>query len=276
MMTYYETWLSERDPLKTFWFRDKPQVEVRAVLDVPFDVRKHFPDSPYTKAVYALTIDRVIEDENELLWLMDYKSARQVQTMHFATDPQIGAYYWAASAIYKRPIGGFIYQQHRKDLPKDPRFTAAGRLSTDKNQLTTHRAYRKALTNVFGHDPKRWPQVNLNFLNELAQEETADADKFIRRDRILRNEHSHESEGTKILLELEDMLNPHLPLYPNPTRDCVYMCPFMHACVSMDDGSDFEYELELQHGPRPSEEDSWRKLLPPPQELTVPQLQVQW
>src|SRR4051812_44228 len=271
MMDYYSLWLTERDIYKTLWIDGIPQVEVRAHIDVPMDIKKLYPGSPYDKAVYSVTIDRVVEDESGELWLVDYKSAKAIQTLHYATDPQIGAYYWAAGYIYNRPIAGFIYQQHRKDVPHQPKVTAAGRLSTDKRQLTTHRHYRSVLVNIYGPNFEKWPAENLNFLNFLAGEEGADADRFIRRDKIFRNEHSFESEGTKIMLEMEDMLNPDLPLYPNPTRDCAYMCPFLHACMSMDDGSDWEHELSLAHGQRAKEQEEWRSHLPIPkgQQQTV-------
>jgi hypothetical protein len=276
MMGYYEMWLSERPELKTFWYHGKPQVEVRARIPVPFDVKKHFPDSPFDRVEYSVTIDRVSVDDDGLLFPIDYKSAKQMQVMHFPTDPQIGAYYWACSHIYPdMEVGGFVYQQHRKDVPQDPRFLASGRLSSDKRQLTTHRAYRRVVMNIFGKDPDKWPKENLDFLNYLAQEEGPTADKFIRRDTVYRNQHSHQSEGTKILLELEDMLNPNLPLYPNPVRDCVYMCTFYHSCVSMDDGSDWQHEIELLHGSRPKEEDSWRQHLPHPSSVS-PAPPIQW
>lgn len=271
MMDYYSMWLSERDIYKTFWFNGIPQVEVRAHVEIPFDIKAKYPTSPYDKAVYSVTIDRVVEDpEDGGLWLVDYKSAKAIQTLHYATDPQIGAYYWAAGYIYDRPIKGFIYQQHRKDSPQIPRVTSMGRLSVDKRQLVTHRSYRAVLVNIYGPDFNKWPGENLSFLNNLAAEETPDMDRFIRRDKIYRNEFSFESEGAKILLEVEDMLNPDLPLYPNPTRDCIYMCNFLHACLSVDDGSDWEYELEMAHGPREMETDLWRSNLPQP--LQQPQL----
>ena len=263
MMDYYSLWLSERDKYRTFWFNGIPQVEVRAHVEIPFDPKSKYPSSPYDKAVYSVTIDRVVEDEDGQIWLVDYKSAKQIQTMHYATDPQIGAYYWVAGYIYDKPIAGFIYQQHRKDIPQTPRVTSLGRLSTDKRQLVTHASYRKVLVNIFGPNAEKWPSENLTFLNFLAQEEGPDADKFIRRDKVYRNQYSFQSEGTKILLEVEDMLNPDLPLYPNPTRDCAYMCPFMHACLSLDDGSDYEYELSLAHASRGPENDQWRLHLPP-------------
>lgn len=270
MMEYYSLWLSERDTYKTYWHEGVPQVEVRAHVEIPFDIQKKFPGAPYDKAVYSVTIDRVVEDSDGWLWLVDYKSAKQIQTLHFATDPQIGAYYWVAEYIYNRPVRGFLYQQHRKDVPQEPRITSLGRVSTDKRQLVTHASYRKALVNIFGPNVEKWPNENLLFLNELAREEDPDKDKFIRRDKIYRNEASFQSEGTKILMEVEDMLNPNLPLYPNPTRDCAYMCPFMHACISLDDGSDFEHELQIAHAPREKENELWRQHLPQPKTQQLP------
>jgi hypothetical protein len=280
MMGYYELWLSERQPLKTLWIDGKPQVEVRALIPVPFNVKERYPDSPFDSVLYSVTIDRVCEDDDGLLWPLDYKSAKSVQTMHLPTDPQVGAYYWALGHIYPdRQVGGFIYQQHRKDVPEDPRVTMSGRLSVDKRQLTTHRAYRRVLKNIYGADHNKWPQENLKFLNELAASEEAEADKFIRRDKVYRNQFAAETEGTKILLEVEDMLNPNLPLYPNPVRDCVYTCSqFYHACIAMDDGSDWQQELDLLTKPKGQEDDKWRTFLPTLQDLSQPQLTVvpQW
>lgn len=282
MMDYYLVWLSERDGYKTFWYNGIPQVEVRAHVEIPLDVKRLHPESPYDKAVYSVTIDRVVEDpEDGGLWLVDYKSAKTFAQLHFATDPQIGAYYWVAEHIYPgKWIKGFLYQQHRKNVPEAPRITAAGRLSSDKRQLTTHAAYRKVLTNVYGPDSQKWPAENLATLNYFAGEEQPDMDKFIRRDKVYRNQYSFQSEGTKILMEVADMLNPNLPLYPNPTRDCTYMCPFLHACVSMDDGSDWEHELVLAHSSREKENELWRKKLPHPSQLLLAQQPssnpVQW
>lgn len=64
-----------------------------------------------------------------------------------------------------------------------------------------------------------------------------------------------------------DMLDPLLPLYPNPTRQCSHLCSFNSPCVSMDDGSDYEYELELGYEYKPGEYDGWRVNLPHPEEL---------
>jgi len=111
------------------------------------------------------------------------------------------------------------------------------------------------------------PEKNIAFLNKLALYEDDFKDPFIQIDRIHRNERTGQSEGTLIMLELEDMLNPNLPLYPNKTRFCEntwkpeLSCPFISPCVSLDDGGDWQHELEMTTVPREETYDAWRDKL---------------
>jgi hypothetical protein len=160
-----------------------------------------------------------------------------------------------------REVVGFIYQQHRKDVPDFPKVLANGRLSINAKQKTTHRHYRACLQNQYG-DVLNAPKENIDFLNWLVGQEDENRDFFVRRDRIFRNEHQIQAEGEKLLLELDDMLNPDLPLYPNPTRECGSMCHFNVPCINMDDGSDWEGELEMSFRQKDTQFDSWRNFLP--------------
>lgn len=256
MLSYYaDLWLQARDPLKTFVWEGKPQVEVNVLVPVPYE-------SPhYDKVYYAVTMDRVVEGDDGFLYIVDYKTAKRIQTQFYQTDPQISAYCWVASRLYNRPIGGFIYQQHRKDVPDEPRVLGDGTVSVSRTQLTTHRMYRRSLLNIYG-DVVKAPKQNIEFLNWLNEIETSSQDRYVRRDWIYRNEYQIESEGAKILMECADMLNLDLPLYPNPIRECGNMCPFNNACVSMDDGGDWEHELETAFMPKDNNFESWRKYLP--------------
>jgi hypothetical protein len=257
MLDYYsDLWMIGRDPLETFIFNDTPQVEVHALVPVPFSTPH------YDQVLYACTLDRVIIDELGRLWIVEYKTAKTIFTLHYQTDPQIGAYQWIAPVIYGKPIEGVIYQQHRKAPPGEPNILTSGEVSTAKHQRTTHRYYRQALVKLYGKEVIKWPHAQLDYLNQLAKQESIDYDAFVRRDRIRRNEHQRAAEGTKLLLELEDMLNPNLPLYPSPTRDCANLCSFHNACVSMDDGSDWEYDLEVTMQQKEATFDSWRAFLP--------------
>lgn len=256
MVQYYtDSWLQSygRDPLATLILDGVPQVEVTFEIPIPFDA----PDGE--PVFYRGTIDRVVVDRDERVWLLDYKTAKNFETLHLDLDPQITAYCWAGSAIYDFPISGMIYQQHKKREPEEPLFLKSGKFSVAKDQSTTYGLYKKALKKLY-RDLDDAPNENIRFLNHLASSETEDQDRFVRRDYAYRNQHQIEVEGTKILLELEDILNPNLPLYPSPTRDCSW-CSFRTACICMEDGSDWEHELETTMQRRDQEDAQWRPYL---------------
>jgi hypothetical protein len=256
MLDYYsEHWLGIRDPLRTFVYRGVPQVEVHALIPVPVKTPH------YDKVLYACTLDRVVEFDNGDLGIVDYKTAKRFQTTFLQTDPQISAYMWIAPQLYPgRRVTRFIYQQHRKDIPGLPEPLATGRFATTASQLTSHGLYRTALISQYGAVLSA-PKENVDFLNWLATQEDEDHDKFVRRDSVYRNRAQCEAEGVKLLMELEEMLNPDLPLYPSPTRDCGGMCDFNSACVSLDDGGDWEFELELMFEQKDAVFDSWRQYM---------------
>ena len=258
MLDYYsDEWLPQRPNYETVWVDGVPQVEVEFEIELP--IPEQWADF-WEKVVYQGTIDRVAKDEYGRLWIVDYKSAIRLEQSHLETDSQINAYCWAGAHLYGRNVEGFVYQQHRKAVPDDPRYLASGKLSQNKSQLTTRRRYKDALLNIYG-EMNKVPQEYLDTLNYFTQQEDDKGDKFIRRTLVRRNAHQIEAEGTKILLELEDMLNPDLPLYPNPRFDCG-RCFFNQPCISLDDGSDWVQILDENTEYRVKEDKRWREHLP--------------
>jgi hypothetical protein len=142
--------------------------------------------------------------------------------------------------------------------------------------------YAKLLNDMYG-GVENSPRENVIAYNRLLSMEDEDRDKFIVRHRITRNPRQLESFEQKVLLELEDYANISLPLYPNATKDCEYMCPLQAACVAMDDGSDFEGILDTYSRPyiggltqREKEQSQWRHLLPEPNQVQMPQDQDEY
>lgn len=265
MMDYYILWLQQRTNslLKTYWVDGVPQVEVNGRFKIPWEKGKFGYDEVY----YSFTIDRVCIDEDGFLWPLDYKTAKVIETLHLLTDPQVTAYMWLAPFVYSKPIGGFLYQQHKKSIPNPGRLIYGGsKVSTAENQSTSYIMYRKTLIEKYG-SVDRSPEENQNYLKRLMMYEDEWKDPFIQIDKVSRNERRGESEGAIVLLELEDMLNPDLPLYPNRTRFCLntwkpeLSCPFISPCTSLDDGGDWITELELTTDQRESNYDSWRSSL---------------
>lgn len=263
MMNYYVLWLKQRPqlPYRTYWVDGVPQVEISFKFDIP--VRQELLDRfEVDRVVYSGTIDRICEDiEDGSLWAVDYKSAAAIATLHYMTDPQIGAYMWAMPYIYPgKTIGGFLYQQHKKSLPNPGRILKNGEVSLAQNQMTNHYMYKQSLLQQYGELSKASPD-HIGYLNSLLRTEQPLSDDFIRIDKVYRNEHSAQAEGVKILMETEEMLDPNLALYPTPTRDCSSFCPFLSPCVSLDSGLDWKQELDLLMKPRDTVYDSWRKKL---------------
>lgn len=273
MMDYYQDeWLRFRKADQTYYDNGVPQTEVNFEIPVPLEEHPHL--EALAKAhgadcvLYRGTIDRVAIDEEGNLWVVEYKTAKRAEHLHYQTDPQVTTYVWAATHIYDRPVAGVVYQQFIKEEPKPPRLlSTTGRISTASNLATSAPLYRRQLENMYG-TVSGAPEANINYLYDLEQKESPDKDRYIQRVRVYRNPVQTQHEAVKILMELEDMLNPDLPLYPNPTRDCSRMCSFLGACVSMDDGGDWNSELDQEFSERDQAADRlWRDRMPSPEVL---------
>lgn len=175
---------------------------------------------------------------------------------------------WAAQHMYPdKEIAGVVYHQFVKKVPELPRIIGKGVVSTASNLTTSAVLYRRQLDALYG----KWglaPKENRDYLINLMTKEDENNDKYIQRTYIERNLTQTTNEAQKILLELEDMLNPDLALYPNPTRDCSRMCSFLAPCVSFDDGSDWETPLAARFSERDGPADRfWRMRMPDPGKL---------
>lgn len=218
---------------------------------------------------YHGTLDRVVRDRYGRWWIMDWKTAKGADTNKLETDDQISAYMWAAEQWFRRPIHGFVYVQLTKDVAKPPKRLANGQLSTDKKQKTTYNLYRKALIEDYG-EVRRAPKKMIDFLNWLASEETPEGDRFIRWDMVTRTREQKIATYHHIMAEVKMMIDPDLYLFPNPTRDCIWDCPFRDACLMIDKGQEGQAYKWLQEyfEPRPREEDGniqeWRERIPWP------------
>lgn len=261
MLDYYKQWEPAHAKWKTVWLDGKPLVEQKFSLvleEVPYEV-----DGKPVEVVYHGTFDRIVEDEQGDWWILDYKTAKSYDSSKLDLDTQISAYCWAAEQWYNRPIAGMIYLQMIKTVPKQPRITTKG-VSTDKRQKTTRAIYKQALINYYGTVDKA-PEAAISFLNDLAYEEDQFGDAFIKYDLVTRNEEAKLSAYRHIIDEGKEMTNKDLAIYPNPTRDCSWDCPFKSVCIAQEEGADWEYLLETDYEVRPEtmqdEIPMWQKRL---------------
>lgn len=265
LLSYYvEGWLPKRKGVfRTLWLNGEPMVEVQFRIYLPeLSEKVGFP------VYYEGTFDRIVIDEEGFIYILDYKTAARFDTAKLETDAQINAYCWAGEQVIGRPVEGMIYMQFLKASPTGPKILKSGLPSTDVRQRTTHYHYKQALDEIF--DGSQYPKEYVAFLNELAMQESPEGDKFIRYDKVRRNESFRKAEAWKIYAEGLEMLTFDLPLYPNPTKDCSWDCSFRPVCLAMDDGSDPEFLLAENYQKRKEDNQEWRKKIKWPDQPTEP------
>lgn len=278
MLDYYITdWLEEHPEwFKTLWVNDgegiaRPQVEVEVAIDLTNLLRERADGNPWMdwldevlgdKTVeYVTTYDRVVIDDHERLWGFDYKTAATYDELNLLTNPQAGSYDWSMDLFYT-PHGykpeGIIWQQHRKWFPVPPKRVNLGKknegFSMAVDQATTYRIYKRAIRDYYGTIPEKYNEM----LALLGNAQDDNGDRFVRRDLLRRNQQQRENEQEKILVETLEMLDPNMPLYPNPTKDCSWDCPFKVPCLTMDDGADYQYVLGSEYVQWKGYKDPWR------------------
>lgn len=266
MMDYYELWLESRDPLKTLVEGEgEPQVEANFHIEIPKEdlspyIRHHTILDRIDQILYSITIDRVTIDPFGRLWAVEYKSAKRYEWFHLDTDPQVTAYAWGMHLRYPDyEIAGTVYQQHKKQTLQPPKFLSSTKqFSTSKGQKTSLALYVGALRNLYGSSESKWPEDNRRFVEFLKTQESDIEDSLIRRDFVERSPAQIQAEYRKMLPEIAEMLDPNLPLYPNPTRDCSWQCPFNTACVEMDQGGDWFHLLHGNTMSRTAPQTYWR------------------
>lgn len=260
MLEYYLKWLQNKEVFETLWLNDKPMVECSFELQIP-ELTEYAKSKGVAEMItYHGTIDKIVTDTEGRWWLVDYKTASTIDTKKLATDPQISAYLWATEQYLDHDIEGMIFMQFAKDVPHPPKRLAKGGFSKDKRQTTLHGDYCQALLEEFGEVPQEYVEI----LNELAMNETLEGNRYIRWDKVERNNDSKESTYQNILEEGYDMIDQLVQArcYPNQTRDCAWDCPFRMVCIAQEEGHDykellvdnFEVRVETAKGER----DKWR------------------
>lgn len=286
MLKYYQKWLNvpDRPKYKTLMERNAqgelvPCVEVGFEIPLPYrqdlsqltqapqtfrslEISKWMRKLGADLIVYRGHIDRVAVDEYGALWIFEYKTAASYRNFHFEVDPQVTAYLWAARILWPdHPIAGVIYQQHHKNPPEPPRILSNGQLSVASTQNTTSLLYRESLIDLYG-SVERAPKKQQRYLDTIRNQEADNRDKGVQWDVVTRTEKQLRAEENKITLELSEMLNPDLPIYPSPSDKCRW-CDFRAPCVAVDSGYDYRRMLNESYEPREDyADDAWRHHLP--------------
>lgn len=258
MLSYYaDMWLLKpgREQFNTLYLSqsepntiDIPAVEFKWAIPLPIT-------GPNGESVhFAGTFDRVVRDAEKRIWVIDYKTAASMASGGLETDSQVSGYTYAARKLFGSDVEGVIWQQHLKKQATGPALLKNGEFSKNKAAGVPWLLYNAALIERYGKVPAEYRE----HMAALLEEETEYGDAFVRQTRIRRSPKSSANFEKQLLDTVEDMLNSELKVYPNPTRDCAWDCQVRTACITMDDGYDYEDVLEQNFISRPEETD-WRE-----------------
>ncbi|HKU52416.1 MAG TPA: PD-(D/E)XK nuclease family protein, partial [Nitrospira sp.] len=160
-------------------------------------------------------------------------------------DEQITTYLWATINEQDMPWSGqmvdrALYTALRKRYPTPPTPTYQGKaLSVDRTkEATTAEMFEAAV--------KADPVLGEWFRNTKKAQDyytylCAEGDEvFVMREMTTRNDAEIKAHGRHMRMIAEEMLDPNVRIYPNPTGNflCLH-CAFRSPCLAADDGSDW-------------------------------------
>lgn len=185
-------------------------------------------------------VDLVLK-RSDGIWVIDHKSHKTRPSWNgLENDDQLTAYcylFWRSTGIIPR---GVIYNALLKRLPEEPRRLKDGSLSRDKSQAVTYDTYLQQIEAI-GDDPKKYTDM----LTYLAQKGWSD---FFAREGSTRNVEELQAYERRTAVKYREMLaakaDPRRLVYPAPTMFKCGYCAFQAPCKSMDDGGDYEAQLE--------------------------------
>jgi hypothetical protein len=220
MLERYFVWASEAD-------RFVP-VQVAAQFDVVIPDPRSPDDglvTPDGRAIrYRVRIDLVVMDEHELYWLVEHRvvGSPWYDLDQLLIDEQSLSRSWSWELGFLAKIEGTIHNELRKGVPSEH--------ATPADEIVT--------------------QVIQGPSGLIKQQENA----FFRRTQIPRSEYEFEQHRVHAALEVIDMVDPQLSLYPNPSIQNCSSCVYRQPCMAMSYGSDVHSVLEASYQKRTSED----------------------
>lgn len=182
------------------------------------------------------------------LWVVDHKSASKPWTPKWIEfDDQATGYCYTVWRLTGKVPRGVIFNVCIKDQPKEPRVGKKGDLSYAKDQRTTPDMYREALRE---HGLLKRGKITSEKHAECMASLLAHGwDRFFFRYETTRNEHQLMAFEERLFFEYMDMeetLENHELLYPNPSTFICRGCAVAPICLAMEDGSDYQDIIDHQ------------------------------
>jgi hypothetical protein len=189
------------------------------------------PNNDGTDSMFWLkgTIDGIAIDPKKRYWLLEFKTAGDMQDSWIELDEQATIYIWLAEKIFNIRIYGVIYTIMRKKIPTEPKILKSGKMSKDKGQSTSPYMIAKTIKEKGIED-------------DMTDFQAVMSSKYIKRIIVRRSEHEIRNTVNRIMQVTQDMINPRI--YANPGWNCYWDCPYYRLCLGLQDNADIQYMVE--------------------------------
>lgn len=193
--------------------------------EIPFEV-------PVLQSTNLVGIFDGIVEMGGKYWILEHKTASQINTRHVLRDKQVSMYVSAARML-GIPVEGVIYNTLRKGLPQKPALLKKGGLSRSLSNNITYESYLEAIEE-HGLSPEDY-QEQLNVLKEREN-------PFFHREFVPRTEGNDDQvwEDVQKTEELRAILVKNNIFPRNDTKDCAWDCPYAELCLAEFEGHDTE------------------------------------
>jgi hypothetical protein len=246
MLEHYFEWAPKVDRFAPI------QVETEFEVNIPDPDRPGHdlvvPDSvPILPIRYRGRIDMLLLDEYNSYWLIDHRLAieKWEETDQLLLDEQGVSHCWALEHLYPgMRVAGVIYNELRKVTPYGLPQSAEVNLSTGGNQDMKHEAAPIVQNRRIYMQAIREPDFGVK----------QQGNELFRRTQIPRRRDMIENFGRQIVLEVRDMTDTEIRLYPNPSSETCSICPFRRPCIAMTEGRAIDSILEISYRKRGHEE----------------------
>lgn len=193
--------------------------------------------------VYEGRMDMMAQDDKGFYWIFDWKTTARIMdtTEYLYLDDQISSYVWAMKKL-GLDVRGFQYHEQHKSFPTAPvrnKTIRMGRaFSVAKNAPVEYDSY---LTAVMTEDKEAY-EMGLydEYLTYLKEEGVT----FWQRHKIIKSPEELASVEYNIGLEVLDMLQKDLLIYPSPNKFSCDWCAFRQPCMEKNANGDFQFALD--------------------------------
>lgn len=227
MLNRYFEWAAAMDRFSPI----RVETEFEVNIPDPFHPGQDLAAQEGVPIRYRGRINLLVVDGHDAYWLVKHQIVDEQwnDLDHLLLDEEGVSYCWAWENFFlSMKIAGTIYNEMRKD--------PSGRAGASTGESLA----------IANREPDQ----------TIKQE----GNQFFRRTYIPRSRKELKTFGRQLALEAQDIANPEIRIYPNPSKENCGDCAYLRPCIAMNEGSSASAILETSYRQRADAEGEERRL----------------